>query len=54
MEFLHRIDNFLGVGGFDAIDPGVLGIHVNKEKTTPENLQILAVPKDDVHMDLFK
>ena len=53
-ELSHIIDDILRVGGFDAVDPIVLGSHITKEKGVSEKPQSHEDPKDNISMESFK
>ena len=44
-ELSHIIDDILRVGGFDAVDPIVLGSHIKKDKVVSENPRAIQPPK---------
>ena len=48
------IDDILRVGGFDSVDPIVLGSHIKKEKGVSEKPQSHADPKDNIPMEFVK
>ena len=53
-ELSHIIDDILRVGGFDALDPIVLGSHIKKDKVVSEKTQRHAAPKDNIPMEFFR
>ena len=44
-ELYQIIDDILRVGGFDSVDPIVLGSHRKKEKGVSENPRAMQTPK---------
>ena len=53
-EFSQIINDILRVGGFDAVDPIVLGIHIKKEKVVSGKPESHADPKDNIPMEFVK
>ena len=50
LELFQSVDDVLGVGGINTLDPWVAGRNVYKEKRVTESPHTHAVPENDVHV----